>query len=296
MEKICEFCPRNCKVERSKKAGFCGAKNVCQISKIMFHHWEEPVISGEKNQNGSGAIFFSHCNLKCVYCQNYEISHFDCGTNYSDEELAKLFKKLEQEGALNINLVTPTHYVGNIISALKIYKPKIPIVYNTGGYDSPKMLQKLKGLVDVYLTDFKYYDNGLAIKYSSAPNYLENMRACLKVMRENAPEDVFENGLMKKGIIVRHLVLPNNTTDSIRVLEEIKNILGEKTYISLMSQYTPHGRACEFEEINRKLKPLEYKRVKNHMLELGFLNGFVQDLNSATEDYIPDFKNKKSKN
>ena len=293
MEKFCDSCPRKCCVDRDKTTGFCGATNVCQISKVMFHHWEEPVISGDENSKGSGAIFFSHCNLKCVYCQNYEISHFDCGKSYTDEELANLFKELEQQGALNINLVTPTHYIKNIINALNIYKPKIPIVYNTGGYENPEELKKLIGLIDVYLTDFKYYSNSLAEKYSSAPNYLENSRECLKVMRENCKEDVIENGLMKKGIIVRHLVLPNHTDDSLKVLEEIKNILGEKTYVSLMSQYTPYGRACEFEEINRKLKPLEYKRVKNYMIKLGFTNGFVQELCSATEEYIPDFKNKK---
>ena len=294
MESFCKSCPRHCKVNRKESVGFCGAKNFCQISKVMFHHWEEPVISGGEKDVGSGAIFFSHCNLKCVYCQNYEISHFDVGKTCIDAELAMIFRDLEQNGALNINLVTPTHYAQNIINALKIYRPKIPIVYNTGGYDSPEMLKKLKNYVDVYLTDFKYYDNALAEKYSSAPKYLENIKKCLKIMRENCPEDIVENGLMKKGIIVRHLILPNHTDDSIKVLDEIKNILGEKTYISLMSQYTPHGKACDFEEINRKLKPLEYKRVKNHLIKLGFINGFVQELESATEEFIPDFETKEN--
>ena len=293
MKNFCEQCPRHCKVNRKEKIGFCGAKNLCQISKVMLHHWEEPIISGGENDKGSGAIFFSHCNLKCVYCQNYEISHFDVGKTIADEELASIFKELENNGALNINLVTPTHYVENILNALKIYKPKIPIVYNTGGYDSSEMLKKLKGYVDIFLTDFKYYNNDLALKYSSAPNYLDNIQKCLSVMKDICPEDVIENGLMKKGIIIRHLILPNHTDDSIKVLDEIKRILGEKTYISLMSQYTPHGKACDFEEINRKLKPLEYKRVKNYMISLGFVNGFVQELNSATEEFIPDFDIKK---
>ena len=290
MEKICNQCPRHCKVNREKEVGFCGANNIIKISKVMFHHWEEPVISGGEKDKGSGAIFFSHCNLKCVYCQNYEISHFDVGKNYSEKELANLFKELENNGALNINLVTPTHYVENILNALKIYKPKIPVVYNTGGYDSPEELLKLCGYVDIFLTDFKYYDDKLAIKYSGCPNYFKNMQKCLKAMRKVCPKDEFCDGLMKKGIIVRHLLLPNNTDDSINVLKEIKNILGEKTYISLMSQYTPHGKAQDYAEINRKLKPLEYKRVKNYMLKLGFTNGFVQEMSSATDLFIPDFK------
>ena len=293
MESFCKQCPRHCKVDREKNVGFCGASNVCQISKIMLHHWEEPIISGEEKDKGSGAIFFSHCNLKCVYCQNYEISHFDVGKEYSVLDLVGVFKKLEEDGALNINLVTPTHYVQNIIDALKIYKPKIPVVYNTGGYDDPKMLEKLLGLVDIFLTDFKYYDDALALKYSGASNYLENIKKCLMVMKKICPQDVIENGLMKKGIIIRHLVLPNHTDDSMRVLEEIKAILGENAIVSLMSQYTPHGKACEFEEINRKLKPLEYKRVKNYMLKLGFQDGFVQEMCSATEKFIPDFESDK---
>lgn len=293
MESFCKQCPRHCKVNRKESTGFCGAKNLCQISKVMLHHWEEPIISGGEKDRGSGTIFFSHCNLKCVYCQNYEISHFDVGQVCTDEKLANIFKELEKRGALNINLVTPTHYIENILNALKIYKPKIPIIYNTGGYDSPEMLKKLKGYVDVFLTDFKYYSDELALKYSSAPNYLGNIQKCLSVMKSICTEDVIENGLMKKGIIVRHLILPNHTDDSLKVLDEIKNILGAKTYVSLMSQYTPHGQAFEFKEINRKLKPLEYKRVKNYLFSLGFTNGFVQELNSATEEFIPDFQNSK---
>ena len=294
MENFCNQCPRRCKVDRKKSFGFCGAGDECKISKVMFHHWEEPIISGSETQNGSGAIFFSQCNLKCVYCQNYEISHFEGGKTYSDQELSNLFKQLESDGALNINLVTPTHYSQNIINALKIYKPKIPIVWNSGGYDSPEVLKKLKGLVDIYLTDFKYYDNKLAEKYSKCKNYLENIQKNLKIMRQNIKKDKLKNGLMKKGIIVRHLILPNHTDDSINVLKEIKNILGTKTYISLMSQYTPHGLAKNYPEINRKLKMLEYKRVKNFMISLGFENGFVQNLDSATEEFIPDFKEQKN--
>ena len=287
---MCKQCPRHCKVDRTNSVGFCGAKDVCEISKVMFHHWEEPVISGDETQKGSGAIFFSHCNLKCVYCQNYEISHFKNGKEYSFKELANLFKKLEDEGALNINLVTPSHYSKNIISALKIYKPKIPVVWNSGGYDDENVIKELKDYVDIYLTDLKYFDNALSQRYSYCKDYFEKASKSLIQMRKNCPEDVIENGLMKKGIIVRYLILPNNTGDSLKVLDWIKNNLGTKTFISLMSQYTPFGEAKNFDEINRKLKPLEYKRVFNYFLKLGFINGFTQELSSACEKYIPDFE------
>jgi len=294
MEKLCMQCPRHCSVDRIKKLGFCGADNQCKIAKIMFHHWEEPTISGTENSKGSGAIFFSHCNLQCVYCQNYEISHQDVGQYYTVEQLAQVFKDLEQQGALNINLVTPTHYSKNILEALKIYKPKIPVVWNTSGYDDVEMLEQLRGYVDIFLTDFKYFDNQLASRYSACPNYFEVCTAGLKKMREICPKDVVKNGLMKAGIIVRHMVLPTHTEDSLKVLKWIADNMGTDTILSLMSQYTPHGRASEFPEIARKLKPLEYKRVYNYMLSLGFEDGFTQDMSSACGDFIPDFLEKKT--
>lgn len=292
MKEICTNCPRHCLCDRENKNGFCKAGNTCEIAKIMLHHWEEPIISGTENMAGSGAIFFNHCNLKCVYCQNYEISHQESGKEYSPTQLAQVFKDLESQNALNINLVTPTHYSAQIIQALKIYKPKIPVVWNCGGFEDAKIINQLKGLVDVFLTDFKYYSNSLANKYSSCPNYFEKCSTAILKMREIVPQDVLENGLMKKGLIIRHMVLPNNYKDSLEVLNWIKDSLGTKTYISLLSQYTPHGRACDFPEINRPLKKLEYKLVTNHLLNLGFENGFLQELSSASESFIPDFKNK----
>lgn len=290
----CLSCPRECKINRENQLGFCGANNQIQINKIMLHYWEEPIVSGTEQtpKQGSGVIFFSHCNLKCVYCQNYEISHNNFGNFHTPQELAQVFKKLEEQGAANINLVTPTHYALQILEALKIYKPNIPVVWNTGGYESAEIIKKLDGFVDVFLTDFKYYDNALAIKYSSAPNYLENCVSALKEMKKICPNDLIENGLIQKGIIVRHLVLPNHTEDSKKVLQTIKQTLGQNTIVSLMSQYIPVGQAKNFPEINRKLKPIEYKVVKNYMYKLG-LDGFVQEMESATTSYIPNFNTNK---
>lgn len=295
MEK-CEMCPRKCGVDKKTKKGFCGAGENAQISKIMLHHWEEPVISGDEKSKGSGAIFFSHCNLKCVFCQNYEISHYDTGCEISDEKLAQIFKELENQGALNINLVTPSHYAQNILNALKIHKPKIPVVWNSGGYDDLKVIESLKGFVDVFLMDLKYFSNELALRYSGCKNYFEVCTLALKKIREICPTDEIKNGLMKKGLIIRHMILPGQIEDSKKVLEWIKENLGTQTFVSLMSQYTPHGQAKNYDEINRKLKPLEYKLVKNHLFKLGFVNGFVQDQSSASECFIPDFESDLQKN
>lgn len=284
------MCPRKCGVDKKTKKGFCCAGENVQIAKVMLHHWEEPIISGTEKDVGSGTIFFSHCNLKCVFCQNYEISHFDVGKTVTDTQLAGIFKDLESQGALNINLVTPSHYAKNILNALKIYKPKIPVVWNSGGFDDPQVIETLKGFVEVFLMDMKYFSNDLAMKYSKCPNYFEFCSKSLKKIREICPNDEFdEKGLIKKGLVVRHMILPNNHADSIKVLDWIAKNLGTNTIISLMSQYTPHGEAKNFDEINRKLKPLEYKIVKNHLFNLGFENGFVQEMDSANKCFIPKF-------
>ena len=293
MPNYCDFCPRKCSVDRSTQKGFCGANDKILVNKIMLHYWEEPIISGTDTtpKRGSGAIFFGHCNLGCVYCQNYEISHGDYGTYYTPEQLATVFCDLERQGATNINLVTPTHYARYILEALKIYKPSIPVVWNTGGYESAQIIHSLGGYVDIFLTDYKYYDDKLAIKYSHAPNYRQNAIDALRAMREIVPQDIIKDGLMQKGIIVRHLVLPSHTGDSQKVLDSIKDTLGQNTIVSLMSQYVPVGRAKDYPEINRRLRPIEYKIVKKHMYELG-LEGFVQEMGSATTEYIPDFDTK----
>lgn len=295
METKCKMCPRNCGVVRSKNLGFCGAKNTLKISLVSLFKFEEPIISGgEADAIGSGAIFFSHCNLKCCYCQNSEISAGGAGTEISIKRLAEIFKELESKGAYNINLVTPTHYTEQIIEALKIYKPNIPVIWNTSGYDKPEQILKLDGYVDVFLTDFKYYSNEVSKKYSQAENYPEIAKKSILNMRKIIKDDIIQNGLMKKGLIIRHLVLPNQTQDALKIIDWINNNLGNSTYFSLMAQYTPMANAKNYPEINRKIKPLEYKILTNKLLELGFENVFLQDPDSATSDYTPDFLNGKS--
>lgn len=288
-EMQCNICPRKCNVERQKKVGFCGQSDNVRISKVMFHHYEEPLISGDENSKGSGAIFFTGCNLKCVFCQNYPISHGNKGKNISIKKLAKIFKKLEKKGALNINLVTPSHFSKQIIEALKIYKPQIPIVWNSNGYETKQTIEQLKNYVDIYLVDLKYMSNELSTKYSKAPNYVENATQAILQMKNNQPKDEIADGLMKKGMIIRHLILPTHTADSIKCLDFIHDKIGEDSIVSIMSQYEPRYEAKNHEEINRKLTPLEYKRVTSHALKLNMTNCFTQDLSSANSKYTPKF-------
>ena len=289
MNNKCNLCPRKCNIVRNKNYGFCGQSDKVKISKVMFHHYEEPIISGEESSKGSGAIFFAGCNLKCVFCQNYPISHANKGKEISIKKLARIFKKLEKKGALNINLVTPSHFSEQIIEALKIYSPKIPVVWNSNGYELKETIERLKNYVDVFLVDLKYMNNELSKKYSRAKDYVENASEAIKQMKENQPKDVIENGLIKKGLVIRHLILPNNTSDSIKCLNFIHDEIGENSIVSLMSQYEPRYDANKYEEINRKITPLEYKRVINHALKLNMINCFTQDLSSADSSYTPKF-------
>lgn len=282
----CESCPRKCGINRNEKNGFCGVKKL-KVAKVYLHKWEEPPISGT---NGSGTIFFSGCNLKCVYCQNSEISFGAVGKEITVERLVEIFKELELKKAHNINLVTPTPHVFEIIEALKIYKPKIPIVYNTSGYESEEIIKLLKDYIDIYLTDLKYYDKKLSKTLSGAENYFEVATKAILQMRKNQPKDVFDdNGIMQKGVIIRHLVLPSCTNDSVKILDWIFNNLGDNTIISIMGQYVPCFKANGYDFINKKLKPIEYKRVVNYFNLLGFKNGFMQSLDSASDEYIPSF-------
>ena len=296
MKNLCSVCPRNCNSSRDTSVGFCGAKNSATISKVMIHHFEEPIISGQENdtKHGSGTIFFSGCTLKCCYCQNSEISSEVTGKEVSADILADIFKQLENAGAFNINLVTPTHFTNAIIEALNIYHPSIPIVWNTSGYETVSTIKKLAPYVDVYLTDFKYFDPKLAEKYSLAKNYPENAKNAILEMRKNQPEDIIENGLMKKGVIVRHLVLPSHTKDSLNIINWTNENLGNKTYFSLMAQYVPMAKACKHQEINRKVTPLEYKILEKQLNKLGFVNAFLQDSSSAETIYTPDFNETQS--
>jgi len=285
----CNACPRNCDIDRKIKKGFCGQSDKLRISKVMLHHFEEPIISGELKGNGSGAIFFAGCNLKCVFCQNDPISHKNKGKNITIKKLVKIFKKLEKKGAYNINLVTPTHFINQIIEALKIYKPNIPVVWNSSGYENVKEIEKLKEFVDIYLVDLKYMDNNLSLRYSNAQNYVEKATSPILKMKKNQPIDVIENGLMKKGMIIRHLILPTHTNDSVECLKFIYENLGRESIVSLMSQYEPMYQAKNFEEINRRITPLEYKRVVNYAIKLKMENCYTQDLSSANSKFTPKF-------
>ncbi len=285
---ICNICPRKCNAVRTEHGGngFCGMGELPVVARVAPHFGEEPCISGN---NGSGTIFFSGCTLKCVYCQNYEISHKQKGRAVTPSQLADFYKSLEQQGVHNINLVTADHFAHAVVESLEIYKPHIPIVYNCSGYTSPRTLHMLEGLVDIYLPDFKYSDDNLAVKFSSAPNYVNTATAAIMEMifQTGLPE-FDKDGIMKKGVIVRHLILPSHTRNSIGVLEIIKRMFGTQVMVSLMCQYIPMGKAEDFSKINRKITRREYDKVKLEMFNLG-LDGFTQELSSADAKYIPDW-------
>ena len=285
---ICNLCPRKCNACRTEHQGngFCGAGTLPVVARVAPHFGEEPCISGTK---GSGTVFFSGCTLKCVFCQNYEISDGHKGRVVTPKELADCYKRLEQQGVHNINLVTADHYVTAVAESLDIYKPSIPVVYNCSGYTSPKTLSILDGLVDIYLPDFKYSDDALAIKYSSAPNYVNTASAAIKEMIFQVGTPVIdEDGMMKKGVIVRHLILPSHTKNSLGVLDIIKRSYDKQVLVSLMCQYVPVNKAHDFPKINRTITRREYDKVKSELYALG-LDGFTQDLTSASTDFIPDW-------
>lgn len=279
---ICNICPRKCKINRTKTTGFCGQPNDIYLAKADLFFWEEPVISGK---NGSGAIFFSGCNLKCCFCQNYQISSNHLGKKITVQRLAEIFKELEQKGAHNINLVSPSHYALQIKQALDIYRPAIPIVYNSNGYEDINTLKLLKNYIDVYLVDFKFFDEMLSQKYCKAKNYPNVAKLAISEMINQQPKTVLDNGILQKGVVVRHMIMPNCTTDSKKVLDWLAHF---KTliYLSLMCQYTPCYNAKLYDEINRTITPLEYKIVLNYANKLQF-DGFSQDLESAKAKYIP---------
>lgn len=285
----CELCPRKCRADRTVGQGFCGETDSLRAAKAYLHKWEEPCISGE---NGSGTVFFSGCSLKCVFCQNYKISSENLGMEISVDRLAEIFLELREQGAENINLVSPTHFVPQIISTLDKVKSQldIPIVYNTGGYERVETLKMLDGYIDIYLPDFKYYDNELAKKYSSAADYREVVCDAIdEMLRQTGKICLDEKGKIIKGVIIRHLTLPNHRFDSIAVLEEIAKRWGtEDILLSLMSQYTPFYRSKDFPEISRRISTFEYNSVLKKVAELGF-DGFMQERASAKEEYTPDF-------
>lgn len=283
---ICNACPRKCGVDRSKKSGFCGAGESFVVARAAKHFWEEPPISGT---NGSGAVFFSGCNLRCVFCQNFEVSRAKCGKEITDKRLTEIFDSLISEGAHNLNLVTATQYSERLSEILRDYHSPVPVVYNCGGYESLETLRRLEGLVDIYLPDLKFFDPERSMRYCGAADYFETASAAILEMRRQQPEDIFEDGLMKKGLIIRHLVLPKNVNQSRRIFEWIKENLGAKTYISLMAQYTPCGELESFPELQRRITRREYEKAVCFLEDLGFENVFLQELDSAAEQFIPAF-------
>lgn len=287
----CNLCPRNCGINRNKNRGFCKAGNTLVVARAALHFYEEPCISGN---NGSGTIFFSYCNLKCIFCQNYEISFDNIGKEISIEKFADICLKLQNEGALNINLVTPTHFIPLIKNGLILAKQKglnIPIVYNSSAYENVSALKMLDGLIDIYLPDFKYYDEQIAIKYSKAFNYFEIAQKAIKEMYRQVGKFTFNNdGIMTKGVIVRHLMLPKNKEDSKKIIEYLYKTYKDNIFISIMNQYTPMKK-FEEDELNLIVDENDYYEVIDYAYDLGIRNAFVQDGQTQKKSFIPDFKN-----
>ncbi|MCI8443874.1 MAG: radical SAM protein [Clostridia bacterium] len=287
----CEICPHQCKSNRNKgKIGRCKATDKVKIALYSVHHFEEPCISGEK---GSGTIFFSNCNLNCIYCQNYEISQLGRGKEITIEELAEIFLKQQEKGVENINLVTPTSYVMQIIEAIKTARKKgltIPIVYNTNAYENVETLKLLEGYIDVYLPDLKYAENELDKKYSKIDNYFEiATRAIQEMVRQVGVPKLNEKGIVEKGVMIRHLVLPNQIENSKSILRWITKNLPNEIYVSIMAQYFPTYKAKEDEKLNRKLTKKEWQEIEDYIEELEIENGYVQELGEQEEEYVPNW-------
>ena len=285
----CMLCGHRCGADRAEnETGFCSMGETAVLSKVMLHKWEEPCISGT---NGSGAIFFAGCSLRCAFCQNWEISHMRKGLPVDIDRLRDIFDELADQGAHNINLVNPTHFVPFIQKAFKRYQKRIPVVYNTHGYDSLDALHRMDGIVDVYLPDLKYTYSLPARRYSSAPNYFEVAKVAIDEMfRQVGPVQYDENGLLKKGVIIRHLVLPGQIDSAKDVIDYVADHFEKGSVLfSLMSQYIPCGEATRYPEINRRLTQEEYNEVAQYLMDSPIDNGFMQELDSADEQYVPDF-------
>ena len=287
----CAICPHNCGINRlNNQIGRCKSKDTVKVALYSTHNFEEPCISGKK---GSGTVFFSNCNMNCVFCQNYEISQQGKGKEISIEELADIFIKQQKKDVENINLVTPTSYVPQIIEAIKIARGnglKLPIVYNTNGYEKVETLKMLDGFVDIYLPDFKYSDNELGKRLSKVDNYFEIATEALKEMYRQTGKAVFnDEGIMQRGMIIRHLVLPNHILNSRRVLKWINENMHD-VYVSVMAQYFPTYKAKEIDDISRKLTKEEYEQIENYLYRLDLENGYIQELGEHEEEYVPNWK------
>lgn len=289
-KELCNQCPRECKVDRTEAVGYCQVGDKIRVARAALHMWEEPCISGGE---GSGAIFFSGCNMQCVFCQNRDIACGSTGKDISEERLCEIMLELQDKKANNINLVTPTHYVKQIAGAIIKAKNNgltIPIVYNSSSYEKTDTLKELNGLVDVYLPDCKYFDDELAVKYSRAPGYHNiSLKAIDEMLRQTGKCSFDENGLIKSGVIIRHLVLPGHTKDSKAVIKSLWERYGHDVYLSIMSQYTPLENVKNYPELNRRITVREYNKVLDYAIELGVVNGFFQDMDVAKESFIPEF-------
>lgn len=283
-------CPRKCLVDRSRVTGYCGVLDKIKIARASLHMWEEPCIS---TSCGSGTIFFSGCNLRCVYCQNYNISHNGFGMEIDVDRLVEIFFELKEKGASNINLVTPSHYVSLIREAIVKARSigfDLPFIYNSSGYDSIDALEKLKGLIDVYLPDFKYIDDNVAYKYSNCKDYVSTVIEAIDYMYNDVGRVVFdEYGAIKKGVIVRVLVLPNYVDDSKKIIKYLYSKYKDNIYISIMNQYTPMGNLDKYSEINRKLTISEYNEVVDYAISIGVSNAYIQEEGTCDESFIPCF-------
>ncbi len=297
----CTLCPRNCHADRSRKnSGICGMSDVLTVSRASLHMWEEPIISGE---SGSGTVFFTGCNLHCVFCQNHEISGTvklsdDSYREISEDKLSDIFLELESKGANNINLVTGVHFIPHIRHAIEIAKSmglKVPVLYNSSGYESVESLKSLEGLIDIYLPDFKYIREKTARLYSKAADYPDVAKAAIAEMVRQQPSPVFlENGMLKSGVVVRHLVMPGGVNEANEILDYLYGTYKDNIYISIMNQYTPFPEFLPedsaYDLLRRKVTKREYERVINHAFELGIENGFTQDGKAVSESFVPSFK------
>ena len=288
--KKCNLCPRNCLVDRTKTLGYCKATDKVKVARSALHYFEEPSISGS---NGSGTIFFSNCNLKCCYCQNKEISTDGFGKEITIERLTEMMLELEEKHANNINLVTPTHYVPSIIEAIKLARKKglsIPIVYNTSGYESVETLKLLEGYIDIYLTDFKYFDNKLGKYLSKCSNYFEVASKALEEMYRQTGKNIFnKDGLMTKGIIVRCLVLPTKSNDTKKIIDYLYKKYQDNIYLSIMNQYTPVNFIKDYPYLNKTISEDEYNDVIDYAIDLGIKNAYMQEGGTCSESFIPAF-------
>jgi len=288
--KNCNICPKECHINREKELGFCRCGISLKIARYSRHMWEEPCISGT---NGSGTIFFTGCNIKCIYCQNYKLLEDNIGKDISIEDFSNICIKLQEKGVHNINLVTPTPYIPLIKEGLTLAKKNgliIPVVYNTSGYEKIDSLKELDGLIDIYLPDFKYFDNKLGVKYSKVYNYFEVVCDAIKEMYRQVGNPKFKGNIMTKGVIVRHLLLPSHLTDSKKIIKYLYDTYKDNIYISIMNQYTPVKNIDKYPELNKKVNDKNYNELINYACDLGIKNAFVQIGETAKESFIPDFE------